>query len=215
MASIQQSLNNLFAASLGVGFAAVHAPAIRQHVEKKSELARLQKQQKTLEAAELQGEIPNGMLEELRAKGLSAAEKAFELDPSSKTYEQLKTQWKKQPTETPAYEGPEDYYGSEDYQQDIEQEAANRIYEEKREQDIANIINRQQTAQEAKRGVQNAVKQRRSFLEAMKNERVSFGGKGGGDQTFGQLPSQLQKQIASHYSKSERKKVMDRHYGKE
>ena len=173
MASIQQSLNNLFAASLGVGFAATQSPGLRQHVEKRAELAKLQKQQQTLEKAELQGEIPNEMLEEFRAKGLSAAEKAFELDPSEKTYEQLKTQLKKRPTVTPAYEGPEDYYGSEEYQQDIEQEAASRIYQENRERDIANIMNRQQTAQDAKRGIQNAVADRRAVIDQLRAAGVN------------------------------------------
>ena len=173
MASIQQSLNNLFAASLGAGFAATQSPALRQRVEKRTELAKLQKQQQTLEKAELQGEIPTGMLEELRAKGLSAAEKAFELDPSAKTYEQLKAQWKKQPMETPAYADPEDYYGSEEYQQEVEQEAAGRIYKERRERDIADIMNRQQTAQDAKRGMQNAVADRRAIIEQLRAAGVN------------------------------------------
>ena len=173
MASIQQSLNNLFAATLGAGFAVTQTPALKQHVEKKAELTKLQRQQDTLAAAEMQGEIPADMLEKFREKGLSAAEKAFELDPSAKTYEQLKTQLKKKPTVTPAYEGPDDYYGSEDYQQDIEQEAATRIYKQKREQDIANLMNRQQTAQDAKRGMQNAVADRLAVIEQLRAAGVN------------------------------------------
>lgn len=173
MASIQQSLNNLFAASLGAAFAGTQTPGARDYVAKKSELKALNKQQETLEAAEMQGEIPNEMLDKFREKGLSAAERAFEIDPSTQTYEQLKAQLKKQPTIIPAYEGPEDYYGSEDYQQDIEQEAANRIYKQKREQDIANLMNRQQAAQDAKRGMQNAVADRLAVIEQLREAGVN------------------------------------------
>lgn len=173
MASIQQSLNNLFAASLGAGFAITQSPALKQYVDKKNELTKLQKQQATLEAAEMQGEIPSEMLERLREKGLSAAEKAFELDPNAQTYGQLKEQLKKKPTVTPAYEGPEDYYGSEDYQQEIEQEVANRVYQQKREKDIAYLIGRQQAAQDAKRGMQNAVADRLAVIEQLKAAGVN------------------------------------------
>lgn len=167
MASIQQSLNNLFAAALGAGFAVTQTPALKQHVEKKAELTKLQRQQDTLAAAEMQGEIPADMLEKFREKGLSAAEKAFELDPSAKTYTQLKTQLSRQPRSFPAYESPEEYYGTEEYQQEIEKEAANRVYQQDRERDIADLVDRERAAQEAKRGVQNAVAERRKLIEQL------------------------------------------------
>ena len=54
------------------------------------------------------------------------------------------------------------------------------------------------TKQEEKR------KTRRNFLDYMKDEPTSLGA------TFGELDPALQKKIASQYSKSARKKIMDR-----
>ena len=54
------------------------------------------------------------------------------------------------------------------------------------------------TAQEGKR------KTRRNFLDYMRDEPTSLG------VTFGQLDRKLQREIAGTYSKSERKRIMDR-----
>lgn len=45
--------------------------------------------------------------------------------------------------------------------------------------------------------------QRRNFLEYLKKQPTSLGG------TIGQLPSEMQKKIASQYTKSQRKRIMD------
>lgn len=45
--------------------------------------------------------------------------------------------------------------------------------------------------------------QRRNFMEYLKKQPTSFGG------TVGDLPTAMQKQIASGYNKSQRKKLMD------
>ena len=174
MASIQQSLNNLFAASLGAGFALTQTPMVKDYVAKKSELASLKKQQQTLEAAEGQGEIPAEMEEEFRAKGLEAAQKAFELDPNKENYEQLREQLRRNKTVSfPAYEDPEEYRQTEEYQQEIEKEAANRVYQQNRERDIADLVDRERAAQESKRGVQNAVAERRKLIEQLKAAGVN------------------------------------------
>lgn len=47
-------------------------------------------------------------------------------------------------------------------------------------------------------------KSRRSFIDYMKDEPTSLGG------SFGELDPKLQKMISQHYSKAERKKIMDR-----
>lgn len=209
MASIQASLNQLFAASLGAAFVGTQSPGLKDKIATKNQLSKLQKQQEILAKAENVGELPTEKLHELKAKRLQAAEEAFELSPSDKTYQAMAEAQKAQPTIVPAYESPMDYYGSEDYQQEIEQEADNRLYQQKRE---ADILSRLQGQYQEKQGVKNAVKQRRSFVEAMKGQQVRFGK--GEASTFGELDPKLQKQIAKQYSKSERKKVMDEYYGK-
>lgn len=50
--------------------------------------------------------------------------------------------------------------------------------------------------------------QRRNFMEYLKKQPVSLGGNSSG--TVGDLPKPLQKQIASQYTKSQRKTMMDR-----
>lgn len=45
--------------------------------------------------------------------------------------------------------------------------------------------------------------QRRNFMSYLRKQPIAGGG------TVGELPTQMQKQIASQYSKSERKKLMD------
>lgn len=45
--------------------------------------------------------------------------------------------------------------------------------------------------------------QRRNFMSYLQKQPIAGGG------TVGELPSQIQKQIASQYSKSDRKKLMD------
>ena len=50
--------------------------------------------------------------------------------------------------------------------------------------------------------------QRRNFMDYLKKQPVSLGGTSSG--TVGDLPKPLQKQIASQYTKSQRKTMMDR-----
>lgn len=65
-----------------------------------------------------------------------------------------------------------------------------------------------QAAQTAKQSAANAIEakktQRRNFMEYLKNEPTSLGG------TVGQLPPAMQKQVASQYTKSQRRSMMDR-----
>lgn len=208
MASIQASINQLSASLLGAAFVGTQSPALKDKIATKNRLNRLQKQQELLTKAEGVGELPFDKIQELRAKRLEAAEQAFEVSPSEETYKAMAEAQKVQPTIVSAYESPMDYYGSEDYQQEIDQEAENRLYQQKRE---ADILSRLQGQYQERQGIKDAVKQRRSFVEAMKGEQVRFGK--GEPTTFGELDPKLQKQIAQQYSKGERKKVMDKYYG--
>lgn len=64
---------------------------------------------------------------------------------------------------------------------------------------------KQELAQKQMKQQQEAKKtQRRNFLEYISSMPTSFGG------TVGQLPKDMQEQIASTYTKSQRKTIMDR-----
>lgn len=64
---------------------------------------------------------------------------------------------------------------------------------------------RQELAQKQMKQQQEAKKtQRRNFMDYLKKQPTSFGG------TIGDLPEHVQKQLASQYSKSQRKAMMDR-----
>lgn len=198
------------AASLGAAFAIGHTPGIKDLVARRQEVSKLQKQQKVLAKAEEQGDLPVDQQQEYRNKRIQAAEQAFEISPNKETYQAMtEAQTKLSPHIVPAYEGPMDYYGTEEYQQEVAQEAEQRKYQQLREADIVNSL---QTAIESKQGVKNAVKERRSFLKAMQDQPVSFGKNSGGK--FGDLDPKVQKEIAKQYTKGERKKVMDEYYGK-
>lgn len=53
--------------------------------------------------------------------------------------------------------------------------------------------------------------QRRNFMKALGAEQVNFGA--GAEGTVSELPKNLQKAIASSFSKTERKELMDKYYG--
>ena len=64
---------------------------------------------------------------------------------------------------------------------------------------------RQELAQKQMKQQQEAKKtQRRNFMDYLKKQPTSLGG------TIGDLPENVQKQIASQYTKSQRKTMMDR-----
>lgn len=68
-----------------------------------------------------------------------------------------------------------------------------------------NLIAKQEMAAEQVRQIQEAKKtQRRNFMEYLSKMPTSLGG------TVGELPKDVQKTIASTYSKSERRAMMDR-----
>lgn len=68
---------------------------------------------------------------------------------------------------------------------------------------------KQELAQKQMKQQQEAKKtQRRNFMEYLKKQPISMGSTSLG--TIGDLPKETQKQIASQYSKSQRKAMMDR-----
>lgn len=68
---------------------------------------------------------------------------------------------------------------------------------------------KQELAQKQMKQQQEAKKtQRRNFMEYLKKQPISFGGNSLG--IVGDLPKEAQRQIASQYTKSQRKAMMDR-----
>ena len=66
-------------------------------------------------------------------------------------------------------------------------------------------IQKQEEANSKVKQIQEAKKkQRRNFMDYLSKQTTSLGG------TIGDLPKDLQKQIASQYSKSQRKAMMDK-----
>ncbi len=169
MGAIQNSLNQIFASGLGAAFALSQHPSLKAASEKKRTLQSLRKQQETLERAENVGPLPTTQLHEYKAKRLDLAKQAFEIDPSEETLTNLEKTRRDQPTETPAYEGYDDYYGSEDYQGEIAEEASKRTYEQRREEDVQRLVK----GLEAKQGVQNAVPERKALLDELRAQGVN------------------------------------------
>lgn len=72
-------------------------------------------------------------------------------------------------------------------------------------QKSSQLIERQNQAKKKVEEVKQAKKtQRRNFMDYLKKQETSLGG------TVGDLPPAMQKQIASTYTKSQRKTMMDR-----
>lgn len=82
------------------------------------------------------------------------------------------------------------------------QEASDRITEAR--MDIESYKAEKKATEELKVKQEERRKSRRKFIDFMKDEPTSLGG------TFGELDPKLQKMIASQYSKSQRKAIMDR-----
>ena len=211
MGAIQSSLNQLMLTTLGATHVLGQTPAMRERAATKHELGQLNKQLKTLDKAEGIGELPADKQEKIRAIKEQAATRAFEIDPSEKSFAEMKRRIVDVGDTFPAYESLMEYYGTPDYQAEIAGEVESRQYQQLREQDIQQRLAQ---AYQSKQGVKDAVKKRRSFIEAMRNEPVRFG-KGSDGSTFGDLPASMQKQIGKQYKANERKKVMDKYYGKE
>lgn len=161
MASIQQSLNNLFAASLGAGFAITQSPAVKQFLEKKEATKTLEKAHGAigqLEEKRKSGELTR---EEYNAAMTQAGQEAAELTKKVSTT-------------------PEEYAEGLSLQQRSLREVEKKPRSVK---DImattpgmqlaSDVVAREQAAQEAKQGVQNAVKERKALLDQLRAQGVN------------------------------------------
>ena len=204
MGAIQSSMNQLVASTLGLTFAVAQSPGVKQWSNDRADLRKLKREAKlegevTKSAQHLIGDVPADV-----ARGAKDKEGAPMYDPQTLT--QVAEQEGRLLEAEKAVERQKTRMGKGNPADVL---ALNHQLANQQQ-----TISRLQSSVEQKQGVKGAVKQRRSFLKAMQGQRVSFGDKGG-ESTFGELPAEIQKQIAAQYSKSERKKVMDNYYGKE
>lgn len=202
MGAIQSSMNQLVASTLGLTFAIAQSPGVKQWSKDRADLRALKRE------AKLEGEVTKSAQELVGNVPASEAMKAVNGDGAPMYSPQTITRVAEQ-------EGRSLEADKAVETQKVRMGKGNPANVFALNQQIANqqqTISRLQSSVEQKQGVKGAVKQRRSFLKAMQGQRVSFGDNGG-ESTFGELPPEIQKQIAAQYSKSERKKVMDNYYG--
>ena len=168
MGAIQNSLNQALASSLGMAYGISQTPGYQDFLKSKGLKRNLSKLSKARSMLETHADIVEN--QEAQEK---VAEEIVSTSPTPGNVQQLSEVRKGRPTETPAYESLEDYYGSEDYQGEIQQEAEKRLYEEKRKRDISELVDRQKAAQESKSGVQNAVSERKAVLDELRAQGIN------------------------------------------
>lgn len=196
---IQSSLNQLMAASLGATFAIGKTPTIEHTLEGRQ----LHKQHQFYEEAAKQARDVDKQT--AKEKGTVPAEQLAVTQGIEAKALESGEQWIQHAASTGRVK-PSEYVALKETQAFEQQLAASR------DKLRGMILEKQQQAIESKQGVQNAVKERRSFIKAMQDQPVSFGKQSGGK--FGELDPKVQKEIAKQYTKGERKKVMDEYYGK-
>lgn len=172
------------------------------------ERMRLGKEEKALnkqiEAATSSGKPLRPEVEEdLEERSKDVARRKFELKPSEKTYEEYAKQL---PIKTPP-DDPETVH--EERMRGIDDEARRKaeydyFYKQAYNQELSRIDKMSQAMDRIGRQSEAKKTQKRNFMTYLAQQPTSLGG------TVGDLPSDLQKQIASQYGKNERRTMMNR-----
>lgn len=205
MPNFQSSINQ----TLGtIGALATFSPQLQEHAKNVAEKRKIKKEEETLnkqvDAARSTGNSLKPQVEEdITKRSLDLAKRKFELNPSEETYKEYAMQLPGKPIkEDPEIIHQEEMeaipdlarrnaeynyaykqaYGSEMSNLEAQQQAMGRMYRQK----------------EAKRAL------KRNFMSYLAQQSISLGG------TVGDLPPEAQKQIASQYTKSQRKAMMDK-----
>lgn len=189
--SIQSNINQ------GLSLAALLAtqnPSLQEIAKKRSEIASLNKQEKAINAA-IESTGKDIAAKEPYGEQLTEVKKRqFELDPTAESFKAYK---ETTPTRVATFEADPEEIAQERYESELKEQEVNQYLQMYRNAETK-AQETLQTKQEEKR------KTRRNFLDYMKDEPTSLGG------TFGELDPALQKKIANQYSKSARKKIMNR-----
>lgn len=156
------------------------AAALSPELEKKAEIRNLEKQEKVLQE---QGDVAK-----LRGKDATDPDLLRNIGDISERQMQLaKKKFQLDPTE-------------ENFQAAVQKQKSYRSFN-----NYEALMIRQQEAINKTNGIIEAKKaQRRNFMEYLRKQPTDLGG------TVGDLPINLQKQIASQFSKNARKKLMDK-----
>lgn len=203
--SIQGDINQ----ALGtLGALATFSPQLQEHAENMAENRKLNKRQKVLDeqiaAATSSGKALRPEVEEaIDKESRDIAKRKFELNPSKETYEEYA---KHLPLKS-LPEDPEDIHMER--MAGIPDEARRKAeydhaYREAYNQELSRLDKMSQAMSRVGRQSEAKKTQKRNFMDYLAQQPTSLGG------TVGELPSDLQKQIASQYSRNERRTMMDR-----
>lgn len=203
--SIQGNINQ----ALGtLGALATFSPQLQEHAENMAENRKIKKEEKVLneqiEAGLSNGNALNPQVEkDITKRSLDLARRKFELNPSQETYKEYAMQIPGEPIK----EDPEIIHQEE--MEDIPDLARrnaeyNYAYKQAYGREMSNLEAQQQAMDRMNRQKEAKKALRRNFTAYLAKQPTSLGG------TVGDLPMPIQKQIASQYSKSQRKAMMDR-----
>lgn len=215
MPNFQSSINQ----TLGtLGALATFSPGLQDHAEKVREKRQIKNEEKALnkktEAATSSDKPLEPQIEEdINKRNLDLAKRRFELNPSPKTYEEYSKLLPKTFKEDPEMLHEERLNSIPDearrnaeydynYRKAYDKELASLNYGRQLDIRRENAMSRVGSIAEAK------AKQKRNFMEYLRKQPISLGGTNSG--TIGDLPKEAQRQIASQYTRGQRKTMMDR-----
>ena len=203
--TIQGNINQ----ALGtLGALSTFSPQLQDHAEKMAEKGKIKKEEKVLKeqiaAATSTGNALKPQVEEdINKRTLDLAKRKYELNPSEETYKEYARQIPGKPiNEDPEIIHQERMEGVSDLAR--RNAEYNYAYQQAYGREMSNLAAQQQAMDRVSRQQEAKKTQRRNFMSYLAQQPTSLDG------TVGELPMQLQKQIASQYSKSQRKTMMDR-----
>lgn len=203
--TIQGNINQ----ALGtLGALATFSPQLQEHAENMAEKRKIKKEEKVLNeqiaAATSTGNALKPQVEEdITKRSLDLARRKFELNPSEGTYKEYARQIPGKPIkEDPELIHQERMEGIPDLARRNAQ--YNHAYQQSYAREMSNLEAQQQAMDRVSRQQDAKKTQKRNFMSYLAQQSTSLGG------TVGDLPMSIQKQIASQYSKSQRKTIMDR-----
>lgn len=205
MSNFQSSINQMLGTA---GALATFSPQLQEHAENIIEKRKIKNEEKILNeqaaAALSNGKALNPQVEkDITKRSLDLARRKFELNPSEKTYKEYAMQIPGEPIK----EDPEIIHQEEmEAIPDLARRNAeyNYAYKQAYGRELSNLEAQQQAMDRMYRQKEAKKALRRNFTEYLAKQPTSLGG------TVGDLPPEAQKQIASQYTKSQRRTMMDK-----
>ena len=192
--SIQGDINQ----ALGtLGALATFSPQLKEHAEKMAENRNLNKRQKVLDeqAKIAEQDLKNKTTPNANGDIIIDAQTASEIQQSRR--EQMRQNQEQEDISRRRYDLKPTLENYQKWQTDasINQNARDEYANIEKQEKSMGRVGRLQEAKKT---------QKRNFMDYLSQQSTSLGG------TVGELPKPLQKQIASQYTKSQRKTMMDR-----